>query len=341
MTVQEVQEAVIEQTEGKDVLLKGHIVQLDRKENKKKEPFYRLVLRDSSGSGSAFVWNDHPMFETVSSLKEGDYVQAIAKVEVNGEYRNIDLKAVQKTEPPVDGFVDIRGLKRELAKHIHRFEDKDLSNLVLNILNRPDVNSRFFMAPATTISGYSFDGGILASVVRLLRLISGASAIFDKWPHNRDDVKATLDRNFMKAIAIMEPVGKAIAYEKRSGRVEKTREGEFFEELYLTIKIVNEEMDKLEFPAEKREMVEHALGSAHGRRDWGDLFTARTREAVAFSILWNLNLQMGHYEQLMRSSVPDQEFAKLFQKTVHLGGYGEIERDFEPEVEEDKTPDPF
>jgi 3'-5' exoribonuclease len=307
---------------GKEFLIAGTINKtLKHKQTGKREPWIHLTITDNSGSGYAKIWDNLELFPMINEMEEESSVEATVKCTETGNFVNFEIKSIQIIEKKEIKFVDVDELKKELRQVITEIKDKPLKKLVCAILARSDINEAFFKAPATMMSGYSFEGGVLAYVVRSIRLVKAVSAIFNEWNHNADNFVSKLNEEFLTAACILESVGRIKAFKMNGTRVQKTLEGELFEDSYLTMKIILEEIEKLEFPDEQRIILEHVIGSAKGRSDWGALHVPRSREAVALNIILNLNLQMGHFEFLDRNADAADLFAKLFQKNMFLGSY--------------------
>lgn len=296
---------------GKVATVKGFLA-IESRVNTKKEPWYYATIKDATGSLTAMIWNDHPMFDTFAKLDSGLYVEMTGTVKQSGEFLNFDPTDVKEVPSPLGGVTDIEliRLKNELNKFVKALP-KPLATLIVSVLKREDVNKAYFEAPMTMQSAYSYKGGAIRSVIRQLRTLDALAAVFEA---NEQKV----DVDLLKTVAILEPVGKGLAFHIDKGRVVKTKRGELFEELYLTMTIVNEELAKSDVDEETKLLIEHALGASHGRKDWGELHTPRSKEAVIAGILWNLSLQLGNFEHL-EAHAGGEEFVKLHQKVMYLG----------------------
>lgn len=307
---------------GQQAMISGTI----KKQGKKKdngEPWIHLRITDNSGMAFAKIWNNLDLYSVINDMEDEDFVEAEVTCTKDGDYTHIEIQSIQKVIREEGVIVDAKALKDELRKAISDMQDEQLRKLVCAVIGRPDMLEAYFKAPATMMSGYSFEGGGVASVVRLIRLVKMVANVFNEWNHNVDHFVSKLNVDLLTAVAILEHVGNVRAYRFNGKRVEKTVEGELLNEAALTMEVLNEELAKIDFPQEQKLMLKHLIGSAHGRSDWGQLFTHRSREAYAFYMAWNLNLQMGHFEHLERNAEATDQFARLFQKTVFLGNFDE------------------
>lgn len=285
---------------------------------------YTLVrLTDNTGTSFARIWDNLPIKATIDEIEDGDYVEAEVKCTEYGEFISIEIQSIQKVERPIETVVDIEGLKNELRETFKSYKDQNLLKLVTAVFNRADVKERFFISPASQQSGYSFDAGLLAHVIRSIRLSRAVAQVFASWNHNVDNFVAKLNEDLLVTACILHDIGKVRALSKNGHRVEKTLEGEMFEDSYISMKIVLEELDKVSIPEEQRVVLEHVLGSSKGKQGFGALFIPRSREAMAFHLIESLDVQMSNFEFLERNAGAEQTFVQLFQKTMYLGSYDE------------------
>jgi 3'-5' exoribonuclease len=285
---------------------------------------YPLVrITDNTGTAFARVWSNLPIAPIVAELTDGDYVEVEVMCTNIGQFTNIDINKITKVERPIVTVVDIEGLKEELREVFKSFKDENLRNLVTAVFSREDVKELFFTSPASQQSGYSFDGGLLAHVVRTIRLCDAIADVFDNWNHNVDNFVSKLNRDLLKTASMLHDIGKVKAFAKKGHKVEKTIDGELFEDSYITMKIVLEELAKVSIPEEQKVVLEHVLGSSKGKQGYGALFIPRSREALAFHLIESLDVQMSNFEFLDRNAGAEQSFVQLFQKTMFLGSYDE------------------
>lgn len=307
---------------GVEAVIVGTITK-KAKTTKNNDPYFLVRINDTTAGCSAMVWHNLEVYPLVEQLADSDYVQAdVVCMEIKDNYINVEIKAITKMEREQIARVDVEALKNELRNVIANMKDEHLRALVCAVLGRPDIKEFFFKAPATMMTGNSFEGGLVASVVRSIRLAKVVAQVFNTWEHNLDRFTSKLNEELLCAACILDAVGKVKAF-RMGEKVEKTLEGELFEDSYLTLKIVNEELNKMDFPAEQRIVLEHVLGASKGRPDHGALHIPRSREAVAFHLISKLNFEMGQFEYLDRNASASEMFGMLFNKRMYLGYYDE------------------
>lgn len=293
------------------------------KPTQNKGNYHLCRLTDNTGTAFARVWNNLPISPEIINLPDGEFVEAEVLCTENGEYINVEIQSIKKIERPIETVVDIEGLKSELREAIRNMKDVNLRNLVLAVLNREDIKDLFLISPASQLSGYSFDGGLIAHVVRTIRLAKAVANVLATWNHNMDNFVSKINEDLLVTACFLHDIGKPKAFKKNGFRVEKSTEGELFEDSYLSMKIVNEELAKIDIPEEQRIVIEHVIGSSKGKQGYGALFIPRSKEAMAFHLIESLDVQMANFEFLERNAGAEQSFVQLFQKTMFLGSYDE------------------
>ncbi|ADO59455.1 hypothetical protein [Paenibacillus polymyxa] len=308
---------------GQEAIIEGTIIKDKKfKQTNSNEPWIHLKVTDQSRSSAyAKIWNELELYPVIEEMEDGTYIEANVKCTQSDEFIHIEIQSIQVIERKTKEMVDAEGLKAELRAAISGIKDLKLKKLIKVVFTRPDIKETYFKAPATMMSGYSFEGGALAYVVRSIRLVKAVALVFNEWNHNADGITAKLSEDFLTTACILEAVGRTKSLRMNGVRVEKTTEGEMFEDAYLTLKVIWEEIGKINLSDEQRLMLEHVIGSSKGKSEWGALHIPRSREAVAFGIILNLNFQMGNFEYLERHAGTEDTFAKLFKKQMYLGAY--------------------
>lgn len=307
---------------GKRVLLEGEFTKKEMK-TKNGDPYLLVFIKDNTGSASQAVWSNLPIYNEIEGLESGQKVRAEVVCTKNSQYINIEVQSIQAIEEEPKNVVNIEALQEELREVIKTIKDEDLKVLITNVFNREDVKEAFWKAPASQKSAYSFEGGLATHVVRLTRLVKAITPVFNQWNHNLDGIHTKLNTDLLLTACILHDVGKIYALKKEGYNVEKTDEGKLFEDSYLTLKIVLEELEKIDLPEYQQMILEHVLASAKGKPGYGALNIPRSREAIAFHLIDTLDVQMAQFEYLDRESDVVDMFSFLFDKQVFLGIYDE------------------
>lgn len=306
---------------GDNVLLTGD-VEVKIKQTKKSQDYVSLSLVDNTGVVYINVWDNSPYFEELKVYHEQEiYAQLEVVCTKVGEFINADIKALKLVEKPYVEIVDIEAMKIELRQEIGRIKDKDLKALVISFFHRDDVKDSFFTAPASQLAGYSFRGGLLAHTLRKIHISHSISIIFNEWKHNKDGFVAKLNEDLLVTASILDDMGKLYTLVPKAQKIEKSAEGELFEDSLLSMKMLWEELAKSSMPEKQKQILEHIIGASKGKTQFGALHIPRSREAVAYHMIDYLDSQMAGFENLERNASANQEFVQLFQKIYFLGSF--------------------
>lgn len=293
------------------------------------KPYFNISIDDMSEKIYIFVWDDSPLFQTISSYSNGDIVEAEVKVEKDksekNQYITGVLNSIKKIDPLSERkIVEVKELKDELVKEWKEMSHPAIATLIQNVLKREDVKSNLYVAPNSERGEYSFRGGTLAHIVRLIRVSKVVATVYNDWELNIDNYHSKLNIDLLKACCILHDLGTIRSFEFQGNKIVKTKEGELFEGSYLGSKILNEELNKVELTEDERILLEHAVTSANGKLNFGALNTPRTREADAFQCIERLDTLMGKYEFLDRTAFSGENFLKLNDKKLFLGTFDEV-----------------
>lgn len=295
-----------------------------KKNNGKGEEYFVATIKDNSGIASQQVWQNLPLYKEIEQIENGAWVRAeVECTNIDDRYTNIKFNSIEAIERPVELIADVEALTNELRQELVSFEDPDLKALVTNVFRRPEVAEAFFKAPASQKSGYSHDSGLLTHVVRLIRLCKAVANVFNTWDMYLDNRHTKLNVDLLKTACFLHDVGKVLAFKKNGFNIEKTDEGKLFEDSYLSMRIILQELDKVNLPEYQRMLLEHVIGSSKGQQRFGALYIPRSREAVAFHFIEALDVQMANFEHLDRDADVADLFSMMFDKQVFLGLYEE------------------
>ncbi|MDF2880096.1 MAG: hypothetical protein K0R54_653 [Clostridiaceae bacterium] len=314
---------IVDLVKGQKAIIQGEYTKKE-KENKKIEPYLNVKISDAVGNAVySNIWNNLEAYPLCQAIENGDYVEAEIQITEKGEYTYFDLISIKTIEKEEDKVVDIKALTKELKLIFKSIKDEKLRFLLNSVFSREDVNKAFFKAPGSQMSAYSFEGGLLAHTVRLVFLTKAVIKVFSEWKFNIDDSKVNLNEDLLVTASILHDVGKVHTLIKEKQKYVKTIQGELFEDTYVGLKIILEELAKSKLSDEQKMIIEHVIGSSKGKQTFGALFVGRQKEALAFQFIENLDVQMANFEFLNRNSGQADIFAQLFQKTIFLGGYEE------------------
>lgn len=285
---------------------------------RKNDPYLNVWIKDFSGTASQMVWNNLDLYPVVQEIEDGVKVEVEANVTQVGQYTNIEILQIKELFELDDQIINLESLTNELREAIAGIKDKELKVLVTRVFSRVDVKKAFFSAPASLLA-YGYEGSLLLHTVRLTRLVKAIIPIYSG--ELLDESGVDLDEDLLMTAAILHDVGKVRAFQKSGAKVEKTTEGELFEDSYITSKILLESMAGLNFSQDRLMLLEHAISSAKGEQRHGALTIPRTKEAHALAMLDALDSGLANFEYLYREMEGD-DFARFVNKQYYIGNMG-------------------
>lgn len=313
---------------GKREKIKGNI-SVTTKTTKPKQgeskPYLKVVIDDYSEKLYSSVWDNDKLFKTISGFSDGDYVEAEIYVEADmntNRYFSAKILSIKKLEATgVRNIIDQKILMDELREEYNQIKHGGIHKLLGNIFKREDVKQALFTAPASDRSGYSHEYGILTHIVRIIRLCNKVAEVFNSWTLYTDDCASKLNVDLLKGCAILHDIGKIKAFEFVGNKIQKTVEGELFDTEYLGMKIICEELSKVDFSIEDKLLIEHALMSQRNRFTDEALNIAKTREAIAFHYIEKLDMEMANFEYIERLNTAHTDLVNLNGKSLYMNSF--------------------
>ena len=292
----------------KTVLIVASAVQKQAKNG----PFWTLELKDATGSLEARIWS--PLSQSFKEIPEN----FIAEVEGRAErYRDqiqlsvSSLRPIPENElPRVDmsllvpsSRVDPHKLFEELQALCRRvFTYQPWSDLVMDVLENPEIRNRLLVAPAACSVHHAWVGGLLEHTLGVVRLCLG---IADQYPE--------LDRQTLAAGAIFHDLGKL--WELSGGLcTEYTDEGRLLGHISLGLTHIDTHLAASSLPEGLKLHLRHLILSHHGQREFGSPCLPQTPEALVLHYADNLDAKLAQCRMLLRE-LPAGRWS-AYQKTL-------------------------
>ena len=264
------------------------------------KPYLALRLADRTGSVEARLWDGVADIE--SEFDRDDVVKVEALVESYRGRPQLKLKRVRRAQ--ADEFTledylattaqDVEALYTELLEVARGLANPHLQQLLLAVLEDPELAPRLKQAPGAKTLHHAYRGGLLEHVVSLCRLSKLAAQNYPE-----------MDLDLLLVGAVLHDLGKVyeLSYERS---LDYTTEGNLLGHIAIALELLGRKMDALPgFPAELRTLVQHMLLSHHGRLEFGSPVIPKLPEAVLLHYLDDIDSKM----EAMRSSLAAAETA--------------------------------
>jgi 3'-5' exoribonuclease len=312
----------------------------------KNETFYKCYFRDKFVTLEAPIWADSRFLKQAETWAEGIAYRLRVRAALKPKY-GLQLEVVNirpaSEEDAADGYnffelVESSQYEPEaLFRTIHQTIDKcidepHLKQLVVMIL---EENAELFKKmPAAQSFHHGYTAGLIEHVWSMTRV---AAFLSGHYAHYYDKLNPPLNKGVVVAAAILHDIGKLRELDYHPVEARYTTEGSLIGHVLIGRDMVREMAAKIEgFPSETLLLLEHAILSHHGRRDYGAPILPQTIEALLVSFIDDLDAKMNIAARQRLLSRTDGEFTdkvyaldnRRFYKGVPLGPMeGEAEGD--------------
>ncbi len=277
-------------------------------------PFWRLELRDATGSMEAKIWS--PQSQAYPDLAAGQIVDVEGrsgtyrdKVEVtigrlrvldDAEQAGLDLGLFLPASPrPAQEMLDeLIGLCKA------EFTHAPWRKFVLAVLRDEDIVPRLLAAPAAKSVHHAYVGGL---VEHMLSVAGLALRIADHYPE--------LDRQALLAGALFHDIGKV--WELTGGLAnDYSDEGRLLGHIHMGLERIEPHLRKSGLAPELVTHFKHLILSHHGEYEFGSPRRPKTAEAMALHYADNLDAKMAQFRGLFANYEEDATGWTPFQPTL-------------------------
>jgi 3'-5' exoribonuclease len=169
----------------------------------------------------------------------------------------------------------------------------------------------FKKMPAAQSFHHSYTAGLLEHVWSMTRVAGFLADHYAKYYHELDP---PLNKGVIVAAAILHDIGKLRELDYHPVEVKYTKEGQLIGHVLIGRDLVREAARKIEgFPMETLLLLEHAILTHHGKREFGAPIVPLTLEALLVSYVDDLDAKMNIAARGRLLSNTDGEFTdKVF-----------------------------
>lgn len=291
------------------------------------KPYITVMFDDGVEGISVNVWDNDKRFETFRDIEGLQLCESVIKYKgLNKGFENYEIVSYKLLDrPSVINCVEVENLKEELKKIImHEVADEDIKKILFDLCSDKDLLNSLFITPVSDKNAYSFKGGALAHMVRTIQLAIAVTGVYDSWNYNIGGFKSVLNKSLLIATAIFQYIGNTKIYKfSKTGEIEKTYEGDLNGSAYYGDNILTKILLKSQMADEKKQAFIHAITSSRGALKYGAVTTERSKEAVAFNRLSDLDIMMANFEYMDRISLGNS-FGKLAEKHYCLDNFSDL-----------------
>lgn len=282
-----------------DSLCSVFLVSTATKSESKNGPFWRVELRDATGTIEAKIWS--PLSQKITDLKAGDFVEVKGKTSLFREQMQFTIEAICPIENPelldISDFLPTSAVEpAEILASIEALALAELSytpwkNFVKTVLNDSKIRNKLLLAPAAKSVHHAYAGGLLEH----MHSVAGICLKFsDHYPE--------LDRQTLFVAGLFHDIGKL---EELSGGLlnDYTNEGRLLGHIIQGIMLLKPYLEKSKIDPALVLHLEHLILSHHGELDFGAPKVPMTPEAFALHYADNIDAKLAQCRDIF-SNLP-------------------------------------
>ncbi len=323
---------VADLTPGQEVREVYLVSSKDMRTTKAGKPFLRLKVSDRTGHVDCMVWENAEAIAT--GFEAGDLVLVKGRVTEYEGKPQLDAGSVTPAEPgaadPRDflpsTYRDTEELLGFLRFHIDSVYDQHYSALLHAIFDDPVFLERFALAPAAKQFHHAYLGGLLEHTVSVAALCESLTQQYTR-----------INRDLLTCAALLHDIGKVaeLSYDRV---IDYSDEGKLLGHVLLGVTMVHDKISEIHgFPADKAQLILHAIASHHGELEWGSPKRPKTLEALIIHHVDNLDAKVKGFLEIVDGSRNAEwtDLRNLFRRPLPIPRAFHQEEDFLPPQEED------
>lgn len=268
------------------------------------KPFWRLELRDATGSLDAKIW--YPASQHYLELAAGQIVHVEGKASTYREKIDIHIERLHvltdmelsrldlsqflpaSARPAEEMLLELEALCTEVFTH------KPWRKFALSVLRDEAIRPRLLLCPAAKAMHHAFVGGLVEHMLSVTQL---CQKLADHYPK--------LDRQVLTAGAMFHDIGKI--WELTGGLAnDYTDEGRLLGHIHMGLEHITPHLSKSGLEPALVLHFKHLMLSHHGEYEFGSPKRPKTVEAMILHYADNIDAKMEQMQALFRS-MPEGE----------------------------------
>lgn len=279
------------------------IKQIAIKTGSNRKAYLDLTLGDKTGEISAKKWDvSDEEYQTLSKYKVGDFIKVAATVTEWNTMKQLRISKIRMADPEdpweYSDFIktapeepeEMLAYIRQQAESIGDIELRELCLLNLNI-----NEEKLMYYPAASKNHHAERSGLLWHIKRML--MSGIALC---------DIYTFLDKDWVICGVILHDIEKLTEIESDKNGVSPgySFEGMMLGHIVQGVKVLDKQMRELDFPEEKKIMVEHMILAHHYEPEYGSPKRPLFPEAELLHHLDNMDSKLFDMEDAMEKTKP-------------------------------------
>jgi 3'-5' exoribonuclease len=324
--------------DGQEAVCFAALVRKTRGLTQRNQPYIKCYFRDRRVQYEAPLWYDHRYFGEAEHWTDGLAYRLQVRARNDLRYgMQLDILGIRPAgdDDAPDGydFYDLvessryqtEKLMQSIRDRIKKYvTEPHLYELVTRILGAHE--GLFTKMPAAQSFHHSYTAGLLEHVWSMSRV---AALMVDHYAEYYEDLEPPLDKGVVIAAAVLHDIGKLRELRYHPVEAKYTKEGCLIGHVLMGRDLVRETARQIEdFPEETLLLLEHAILSHHGKREFGAPILPQTMEALLVSYIDDLDAKMNIVFRERMNSTSSEDFTEriyaLDNRRIYKGIPGDV-----------------
>jgi 3'-5' exoribonuclease len=308
---------------GQEAVCFAALIKKEKGTDKHGNPFVKCHFRDKRVIVVTPIWSSNALLADAETWPDGVAYRLRVKGNWNVRYgMQLDILECRQAieEDADDGYdffdlvessdQDPEDLFRKLHETIDRCIDEPcLKQLVKSILH--DHGDLFKKMPAAQNFHHSYTAGLLEHVWSMARI---AGFLADHYARYYHQLNPPLNKGVVVAGAILHDIGKLRELDYHPVEAKYTKHGKLIGHIVMGRDLVRETARTIDgFPEETLLLLEHAILSHHGKREFGSPIAPLTIESLLLSFVDDIDAKMNIVaRERLKAGLDDDFTNKLF-----------------------------
>ena len=265
--------------------------------------YLSIELRDSSGNIVAKKWDSTANDETIFVQGNVVYIEG----DTNKYKEALQLKILSAKLVPLDEIDPTKFVKappvpaEELANrynnYVESIKNEDAKKLVKYLVEK--FKDKLYVYPAAVSIHHEYASGLLMHSTTMARVAEELCKIYD------------LDRDILISGILLHDIGKCIEFEGPAV-YKYSLEGKLLGHISIMVSELRKAAEKLNITSEVPLLLEHMVLSHHDKPEYGSPVPPLTKEALALTIIDNLDSKMVILDKALEVTEEGEFSAKIF-----------------------------
>jgi len=292
-------------------------------ETKNKEPYWRLDLKDASGTISAKIWS--PASLEFTELNAGTFVQVLGKSDLFKEQVQLTIEKMHILNEEEIELLDIREFMSaspypiaEMWEELMEICKKELTyapwkKFIHDAFKDAEVKNLFCKIPAAKTIHHAYVGGLLEHSLSVTKICMGLA---EHYPH--------LDRQVLFVGAICHDLGKIWEFSGGFAN-DYTDDGRLLGHMELALDYLALFLDKSKLEPDLKRHFKHLILSHHGTYEFGSSRLPQTAEAFILHYADNIDAKMAQCAVLFNDGQENKVGWSSYQKSLGRSIYNSVQ----------------